>query len=278
MLNNLLAKPWLNLLVTEPTMVKVIVFLLAWMVIWLPLAIPLAIILKLRLKEPLQIEQKIPLIASLYLIAPLIIWVAISIEGNSWASCGINLELPFLWWFILGLLLAILGIFLLYALESSLDWLQWQPQNFSKLTTTALPLLGLSMVISIVEELVFRGWMISELAVDHTYWIAATIGSVIFALSHLVWERQKTLPQLPGLWLMGMVLAQARLATQGSVALAWGLHAGWIWALTSLHSAELIIYSDRASPWFIGFSREPLAGLVGIGLMLATGAICYSII
>lgn len=277
MLNNFLADPWLNLLITQPTVVKVIIFLLAWMVIWFPLAIPLAILLKLKLNEPLQTEQKIPLLASLYGIAPLLVWGAIKLEENSWATCGIKLQPSFLFWFILGLLLAVLGIALLFSLENSLNWLQWQSYNFPKLISLAFPLLGLSAVIAMVEELIFRGWMLSELASDHSYWMAATIASSIFALSHLIWEREKTLPQLPGLWLMGMILAQARLAAHDSIALASGLHAGWIWALTSFHTSELIAYTGLGSPWMIGFSREPLAGLLGLGLMLATGVICYLI-
>ena len=277
MFNNVLAKTELSLVIGESTLIRVGIFLLAWLLIWSPLAIPVAIIVKWRITEPLQTEQKLSLVASLYLIAPVIVWGAIKLEQSSWINCGINLQYKFLLWFVLGLILAILGLALLISLEKSLDWLQWQPQNFANFTKIALPILGLSIFISMVEELVFRGWMLWELTQEYSYWLAAIIVSLIFALLHLMWERKKTIPQLPGLWLMGMVLAQARLTADDSIALAWGLHAGWVWVLASVSSAELISYSNRPSPWLIGFFREPLAGLIGITLLLGTGIICYFI-
>lgn len=278
MLNNLLTQSGLTLLLVESTLIRVAFFLLAWLVSWLPLAIPLVKILKWRIQEPLTTEQKLPLIASLYVIAPGIVWGAIKITESSWLNCGLKLAPEFILWFFLGLLLGIMGLALLISLEKSLKWLEWQPQNLKNLTKIALPILGMSIGIGFVEELVFRGWILWELQQDYSYWVAAAIASLIFALLHLLWEREKTIPQLPGLWLMGMVLAQARLTANDTIALAWGLHASWIWVLTCLSTAQLISYPEKLpSPWLIGFFREPLAGLVGISLLLGTGIICYFI-
>ncbi|HAJ62065.1 MAG TPA: CPBP family intramembrane metalloprotease domain-containing protein, partial [Cyanobacteria bacterium UBA8543] len=103
--------------------------------------------------------------------------------------------------------------------------------------------------------------------------VAAAISSVIFALLHLIWDRQDTLPQLPGLWLMGMVLVLARWVDDGSLGLAWGLHAGWICGLTCLDSAELISYTGKGPVWMIGFREQPLAGVAGLLCLLGVGAV-----
>jgi hypothetical protein len=65
------------------------------------------------------------------------------------------------------------------------------------------------------------------------------------------------MPQLPGLWLMGMVLVLARYVDGGSLGLAWGLHAGWVWAIASLDSAQLITYTGTGSEWVTGKNRKP---------------------
>ena len=92
----------------------------------------------------------------------------------------------------------------------------------------------LGLWISTTEELIFRGFLQNELNQDYPVWVAGAIASLIFAVTHLLWERQETLPQLPGLWLMGMVLTLARWADGGSLWLACGLHAGWIWGLLGI--------------------------------------------
>ncbi|TVQ45667.1 MAG: CPBP family intramembrane metalloprotease [Gloeocapsa sp. DLM2.Bin57] len=277
-INPLLTASGLILLVGESSLIRVAIFLLIWLIIWLPLAIPLAKILKWRIQDPLETEQKLPLIASLYLIAPGIVWGAIKIDQSSWSNCGVKLAPEFFLWFFLGIIIAILGLALLLSLEKYLNWLEWLPENLPNLRKIALPILAISIGIGLIEELVFRGWMFWQLRQEYDNWVAGAIASVIFALLHLLWERKKTIPQLPGLWLMGMVLVQARLTANDSIALAWGLHSGWIWVLASLSSAQLISYKDNVvSPWLIGFFREPLAGLIGISLLLGTGIICYVI-
>ena len=138
-----------------------------------------------------------------------------------------------------------------------------------------VPILILSLGISFIEELVFRGYIINILNAEHSYWLAATISSIIFALLHLIWERKTTIPQLPGLWLMGMVLAGARLVDHGSLGLAWGLHSGWILGLSCIDSAKLITYNKQAQSWIIGIYQQPLAGIAGIFCMLATAIILW---
>jgi membrane protease YdiL (CAAX protease family) len=124
-----------------------------------------------------------------------------------------------------------------------------------------------------IEELVFRGFIFTQLEQNYSIWLAAIISSLIFAVLHLVWEQTETLPQLPGLWLMGMVLVLARLADGHNLGIAWGLHAGWVWAIATIDTAGLITYTDKVSAWVTGINKKPLAGLTGIMCVSATGGV-----
>jgi hypothetical protein len=133
----------------------------------------------------------------------------------------------------------------------------------------------LAVWISGTEELVFRGFLLTQLRQDYSVGAAALISSLIFALLHLIWERRETIPQLPGLWLMGMILVLARFVDGGSLGLAWGIHSGWVWAIASLDTAQLITYTGISSEWVTGKNGKPLAGAAGVLCLVATGVILW---
>jgi membrane protease YdiL (CAAX protease family) len=259
------------------SLIKVGVFLLIWLLFWLPLVFPLAKYLQWQPFHPLSASQKLPLVASLYVLIPLVVWAVTTYEGGSWADYGLKLDSRLLMGLCWGLILGIAGLGLIFSLEWRLGWLTWHGENWHKLSSLGLPLLLLGLWIGWTEELVFRGVFINQLSQDFPIWAAATISSLIFALLHLIWERQDTLPQLPGLWLMGMVLVGARLATGGSLGLAWGLHAGWVWGLATLDAAELISYTGKGATWFTGLRGYPLAGVAGLLCLLMTGIILFGL-
>ncbi|MDY7013611.1 MAG: CPBP family intramembrane glutamic endopeptidase [Cyanobacteriota bacterium] len=252
--------------------VKVFAFFAAWLILWLPVVIPLAKTLKWNPAEPLTGEQKLPILASLYVIAPAIVGIAVWVEGTAWSDYGLLFQPQVFKSLGFGLAIAVLGLSLVFLLESLLGWVQWHRENFKRLWSLWLPILGLGLWIGWTEELIFRGFVLTELARDYSLVWAAIASSLIFALSHLFWERKQTLPQLPGLILMGMVLVLARWVDGGSIGLASGLHAGWIWGLTCLDSAQLISYPKQKLAWIVGLGGQPLAGVAGILCMLATGA------
>ncbi len=254
-----------------PSLLKVITFLGSWTIIWLPIVFLVSRFINWQPQQSLTPKQKLILLASLYPLAPLIIWFATQVEEISWVDCGLQWQ-PSLWISLgMGLVIGVVGVGLIFALESFLGLVNWRWENIQRLLSLALPVLIVGLGVGFIEELVFRGFIIYELASDYTYLTAAIFCSAIFALLHLVWERQETIPQLPGLWLMGMVLAGARLVDGGSIGLAWGLHAGWIWGLSCLDSAELLTYTAKEVTWISGMNRQPLAGLAGIVCLVGTG-------
>ena len=264
-------KLWLVSLMTSTALIKVAFFFVAWVALWLPVAIGIAIFLKWHPPKPIATEQKLPLLVPLYLIAPLVLWGVSWLEGGHFSDYGLPWKFSVLKSLVIGLGLGVLSLILIFISQWLLGWIEWHLENWQQLRQISLPILLLGLWIGLTEELIFRGFLLNTLGKDYSIWLAAAISSIIFALLHLVWEQQETLPQLPGLWLMGMVLVLARYADGGSLGIAWGLHAGWIWGLTCLDSAKLITYTGLGSSWITGLGQKPLAGVAGIVCLLMTG-------
>lgn len=255
---------------------RVVAFFGIWVGLWLPIAAPLAIILGWQPTQPIKLQQKLPLLASLYGVAPLVLWGAAWVEGVPFSSYGLT-GIAVLKSLGIGLGLGILGLAVLWSIQLYLGWTQWQPTDQEQFWRVLLPMLGLGLGVSLIEELIFRGFLLNQLLQDYPAWIAAAITSLIFALLHLVWEGRTTIPQLPGLWLMGMVLVLARWVDGGSLGLAWGLHAGWVWGMASLDLAPILVNTGQGAAWITGLNQKPLAGLLGILLLLGTGAVLVAL-
>lgn len=269
-----IAEFWLE----APVWGKMILFFLSWLLLWFPLAVLLGVLLKWQPWNGITPAQKLPLVLSLYSLAPVVLGGVTAVENTNFASYGLPWHPDILRSLWMGCLFGATGLVSLFALEWQLGWIEptyKQSPNFPALMRhikdTVLPLLLVALGISWVEELVFRGFLLNQLQIGFNFWEAAALASLIFAVSHLVWEGQETLPQLPGLWLMGMVLSLARSVDHGNLGLAWGLHAGWVGVIATLDTTQVLNYTRKGSSWFTGLSGKPLAGLLGIGFLLGTG-------
>lgn len=268
-------------------------FLLLWLSLWLPFAIFHALKHQWRPFQPSLAAQKLPLLIVLYLIAPLLLWGFCYFEGKTFATYGMPLRLSLISSMIQGLVGGSFGLALLFFMQYKAGWLQYavtspiQPFNLQvflakwrealpailKMAAQLLLMLVLGIWIGWTEELIFRGFLQVQLEQDYSIWQAAAIGSLIFALLHGIWEGKAVVSQLPGLWLMGMVLVMARIADQNQLGLAWGLHAGWVWTLASLDALQLTHYTGKAPAWLTGLDGKPLAG--AIGLLFLFGNVGY---
>ena len=256
------------------SLLKILVFFVAWIFLWLPIAIPLSDKINYQFPTVPTIRQKLILIASLYPFALIIIQIILRWENLSWLSIGWQWQWQELFFLVWGVILALVSLAITFGLEFACGLISWQWQNSHRLLSFILPIFCLSVGISFVEELIFRGFLINELTQDFPYLLSAIASSGIFALLHIVWERQTTIPQLPGLWLMGMVLVEAQIIAGGNIGLAWGLHTGWILGLSCLDSAELISYNTPEDSLLTGINRQPLAGIFGIlCLLLVSGGL-----
>lgn len=281
-----------SLLAEGSAVLKVFSFFLCWLLLWLPVAIPLSFTVKWNPLTPPTPAQKLPLLAALYLLAPVLIWGITLLSDRSSVDVlrayGLVSDRAIWQMGCLGLLLASVSLVGMFALQAKLGWLHWRflaaspqsPPALGSISSWFLPListLGLALWVSCTEELVFRGFVLTTLQQEYAPWLAASIASFIFAVLHLVWEGKEGLPQLAGLWLMGMVLSLARWVDQGSLGLAIGLHAGWVWVIAYLDTMQVMHYAKQAPSWVIGWGGKPLAGAMGLVFLLGTGLVLWSL-
>jgi membrane protease YdiL (CAAX protease family) len=260
---------------TQLYFLEAIGFFALWLVLWLPFAIPYALKLKWQPFQPSLASQKLPLLGSLYLLAPLVLWGFCWWEGKTFADYGMPLQLSLFASLAWGVGLGSLGLIGWFVAQLWLGWLERSAIQLNlALLSQVLLLLGLGLGIGYVEELVFRGFLQNQLQAGLPLILATSLTNLIFALLHGVWEGKTVLPQLPGLWLMGMVLQIACWVDQGNLGLAWGLHAGWVWVLASFDSLGLLHYTGKAPTWVTG-AGQPLAGLVGPLFLVSTAVVLW---
>ena len=275
-------------LLNAPAIIKVALFFGVWGLVWLPIAIGTAKALNWHPPQPLKEEQKPFFLASLYLIVPFLVGYLSQVENLSFSSYGWFWQISTGISIMIGLSVAILSLVVLLAFEWILGWINWQSQPPLELTTSTkssnlfsavcslLSILLLALWIGATEEFVFRGFVHYHLQQDYTFAIAAPITSLIFALTHLIWNIKETIPQLPGLWLMGMVLTLACVCDQG-LGLAIGLHAGLIWGIASVQTLGTLTYTRRVPPWVTGIADQPLAGGMGITILLMLAGLFWTV-
>ncbi|MCX5982118.1 MAG: type II CAAX endopeptidase family protein [Nostocales cyanobacterium LacPavin_0920_SED1_MAG_38_18] len=251
----------------------VMAFFIVWIGCWLPLVAVLAITLNWQIHKSLQPEQKIPLLVSLYLLVPLILWGFQGLKLGSFPDYGLVGKVSIFGSLLLGFSLGVLGLAIVFFGQICVGWCYLEKSQINLIPSSLLTISLVALFVGGIEELVFRGFLFTQLQQNYPIWLAAIISSSVFAVLHLVWEQKETLPQLPGLWLMGMVLVLARLADGNSLGIAWGLHAGWVWAIATIDTAGLITYTDQVPTWVTGINKKPLAGLTGIICLLATGGV-----
>lgn len=247
-------------------------FLTLWGLMWLPLAMTLANngVGQPSWRPGQEFDLKVhwPLLLSLYAIAPLSVAIATNIVGLSWEDCGWGWRGKILTSMALGLGGAALALVAILAIEWSLGWIKWHDREVS-LLPILLSAWALGLGVGAVEEMVFRGFILTVLMQYFTPWLAAIYSSILFALSHLVWERRQTLPQLPGLFSLGLVLAIARWVDGGYLGLAWGLHGGWVALLAIGGQIQCLTAQSR---WGTDWER-PLATPGGLGCIIGTGIV-----
>lgn len=166
-----------------------------------------------------------------------------------------------------GLSIGLLFTLGLFALEGLLGWLQFRTPP-APLPRIILEGLVSALGVGFAEELVFRGWLLDELQRDYSPRASLWADAAIFAALHFlkpVSEMIRTLPQFPGLLLLGLTLVWAKRSSKELLGLPIGLHAGLVWGYYIINVGQLVEYTNQVSPWITGVDRNPVAG--GMGLL-----------
>jgi len=166
--------------------VKAIAFFAVWAALWLPLAIVIARLVQWHPWQPLTPGQKLPLLGSLYLIAPIILWFLSQQWGTSLADYGwsgwVDAVLP---WAI-GLAIGVVGVASTFTWQIARGWLSfsWQdavksPANSLLMPRLVLLTLCLGAGVGGVEELIFRGFLLEQISRDLPLYLAIAIAIAI---------------------------------------------------------------------------------------------------
>lgn len=260
---------------TQPSaLLSIVYFFSIWLVVWLPIAYPLALRSAWRPFQPSSADQKLPLLAALYGLAPLVLAGINWLTGQTFADYGLSFGWLELESSLVGLMVGSVGLIGMFGLQAGLGWQIISPVPVNRSTAmTLLLLLALALWVGWTEELIFRGFLQTQLQQVWSVGWAAALGSLVFALLHGIWEGKAVIPQLPGLWLMGLVLVLARWVNADNLGLAWGLHAGWVWVIASLDTLKLNHASNRVPVWLTGWAEKPLAGVIGLLFLVITAVL-----
>lgn len=102
-------------------------------------------------------------------------------------------------------------------------------------------LAAVAVAAPIIEEIIFRGMLLSILKRSLNRWPAILISAAVFSAVHLL--DPDALAVVPGLFLVGVVLGWAALR-RGDLSLAIALHAG-----INLLAAVALLYGDSIQNW-----------------------------
>jgi hypothetical protein len=272
-------------LAASPAPIRILAFLLILGLVWLPLAGLMALVIA----DPNWLTiAAMSLLFGQFLL--LIRWWGrrlhhdrhiLQTYGLDWNRRNGSEFLQGLGWGISSLLL----LFVVQGLVGGLTW-QWPTVVILRV---AIEGLLVAIGVGLAEELVFRGWLLDELQRDYHCDLVPWLNAFLFAVLHFLKplaEVTRTLPQFPGLLLLGLILVWMKRSTQqqhrtavkltmmpGRLGLPIGFHAGLVWAYYLLKVGNLITISDRVPIWLTGIDGNPLAGAVG--LVCLTGLAFY---
>lgn len=183
--------------------------------------------------------------------AALSVWLCARFERRSLRSYGLSSgragKSDVLFGLFLGL--GMLGLMLLLGLASGACRIDVTPDRM-KLWRTLIGFLPAAVLVSVLEELVFRGVILQHLFVFSKP-VAVAASSALYAIVHLKNSALTlgTWLELGGLFLLGSVLALSYLVTH-QLYLAIGLHGA-------------LAYGARVNKLVIGIPETPLSWLVG---------------
>ena len=170
----------------------------------------------------------------------------------------------------LGLGLATLGLMLVIGLVTGIYEIAVTPDR-AKLWRTVLSFIPAALLVGLLEECVFRGFLLQQLMRACATPLAVAVSSALYALVHLrdsSWTAA-TYRELWGLFLLGGVLALSYLRTR-QLYLAIGLHAAL--AYGARVNKLVIQIPDVSLSWLTGTSRL-INGVAGWIVLLGLGGL-----
>lgn len=266
-----------------PAPVRIVLFLLTLLVMWLPIAAPLHLIYGASVGVGLTI---LLYCGFLGLIG---VWGRkVSQYPHPYRYYGLSFTKENGLDFLGGWGLGTITLIIFYGLQVSLGWLAVQTTSWQEpLPAKLLPILGVyfvdwqgaiapgmltSLGVGFAEEMLFRGWILSELERDYSPRTALISASLVFAILHFIKPLNlilATWSQFAGLMMMSVVLAIARRRCGGRLGVAIGLHGGLVWCYYIVNTTHWLKPTGVAPEWVTGISGNPIAGIMGLLFLMA---------
>jgi hypothetical protein len=271
-------------IVQWPAIVRAVVFLVGVVLLWLPIALPFY---WLSARGRLPGGDLIPTaLLYLFFLALLPRWERyVHRIRRPWKYIGLTGRFSVFFPLVQGLGIGLASIGTLAAIQMGLGWAEAVPSDRGWLGLVAAGSLT-ALAVGWAEELLFRGWLLRELEQGWSAFAALVMTSLIFAVAHFIKPLEvilATLPQFLGLLLLGFVLGWARRITvvdsngQVTTSLGFpiGLHSGLVWGYYILNVGEILRPTSTVPEWVTGLDGNPLAGLLGLVLLMGLGAWFY---
>ena len=254
----------LRFLKTQPVWIRLLSFLVCLLVIWLPLAIPLNFVL--------ASDRNLATIIIMGLL--LVDFIALQkLWGNYvyhqpkiFARYGLIASRLNALELVSGLAIGVVVCWSLFLVEAIMGWIQLNPVDFSLITVVVEGLVS-ALGIGFAEELVFRGWLLTELEQDFPKNKSLWLNSIIFAVAHFLkplGEIIRTLVTFPAYILLSLALVWAKWSKRDRLGIAIGLHSGLVWGYYILNVGNLVNYTEQVPDWVTGIDGNPIAGILGL--------------
>ncbi len=239
-------------------------FLICLLFLWLPFAIPIYLIFNSDPNLTTILTMGLLFIAFLLLQK---FWGRyIYQQPNILQEYGLVRERKILLELFAGLAIGYFSGKLLYVVQAIFGWVIIQSPSSNTLKLVIEGLIS-ALGIGLAEELVFRGWVLTELQRDYSKNTALLVSSGIFAVAHFIKpisEIIRTFVTFPALFILGLTLVWAKGRTQNRLGLSIGLHSGLVWIYYILNVGEQIEYTGKVPDWVTGIDGNPIAGILGV--------------
>lgn len=244
------------------------IFLVVLLLIWLPLAAPISLLIK---NDPNLVTILTMGLLFIEFLVLSFVWGRsvyrrpnlLKYYGLVWTkNNGVDL--------LKGLVIGFGFCWSLFVLEAVLGWIKFDYSY--DLMPIILEGLVSALGIGLAEELVFRGWILTELERDYSKNKALLVTALIFALAHFIkplTEIIRTLITFPALVILGLTLVWAKWGHRNRLGICIGIHAGLVWGYYILNVGNLLTYTAKVPNWVTGIDRNPIAGMMG--LLFLTG-------
>ncbi len=255
-----------------PAPLRIFSFLLVLGLLWAPVAIPITWFIS---DKNLVSLLTMP---ALYLIFLVLLqgWGHWGYQaGNLLGRYGMRCPNAWIYEWLAGLGVGYGTVLLLFELQGLLGWVDWS-SPLRSMPVLLLEGFVIGALISLAEEIFFRGWLLDELQRSYRPNVALAVTTIIYAVSHSPRIALASV-QWVALGLLGWALGLAKRVTNDRLGLSAGLHGGLVWSYYVLNVGALFDYTQRAPVWVTGLEQNPLAGVMGI-LVMAGLAIGLTIV